>query len=81
MDTATLDPPAFLQLLKEAGISEAQAIAAGLQHIDTAHLATKEDILLLQTEIQQVRADIFRWLVPLLVGQVAVFAAIVGWLR
>lgn len=57
--------------------SQAEGVKYAIQEIDLNHVATKSDI-------DRLRAELFKWLVPLLVGQVAVFTAIVsliiGWL-
>ena len=48
---------------------------------DVSQLATKTDLALLKTdlkaELAEIKADIFKWLVPLLVGQAALTAALV----
>jgi hypothetical protein len=89
MDMAmlTFDTYAFIQTMKDAGIPEeqAKAIALGLQKIDLSHVATKQDISDLRAElkgdIKDVKIDIIKWILSLLLGQTAVFAAIVNWMR
>jgi hypothetical protein len=87
MATLTFDTYAFIRTLMDVGIpeSQAKAIAEGLLQIDLGKVATKEDLRALRLEIKadihQAKGEIFKWAVPLLIGQAAVFAAIVGWLR
>jgi hypothetical protein len=87
MSTLTFDTYAFVRTLKEAGIPEGQAraIAEGMQKIDLGHVASRDDLrqlrLELKADLQQAKADVFKWAVPLLIGQTAAFAAIVSWLR
>ena len=56
---------------------QAQGVKHAIQQIDLNHVATKSDI-------DHLRAELFKWLVPLLLGQVAVFTGVVslliGWL-
>ena len=52
---------------------QAKGVKYAIQEIDLNHVATKSDI-------DRLRAELFKWLVPLLIGQVVVFSAIVGWL-
>lgn len=79
MATITLDTYNFIERLTSVGIEEkqAKAIAAGLKDLSLENVATKEDILKLEARIESIKADIFKWLVPLLVGQIAAFAAVV----
>ena len=51
--------------------SQAEGVKFAIQEIDLNHVATKSDI-------DRLRAELFKWLVPLLIGQVAVFTAIVS---
>ena len=44
------------------------------------HLATKEDLAIVRTEIANVKFDLLKWLVPIILGQTAVvFAAAKIW--
>ena len=63
------------ELQKDYGFSQAQAegVKHAIKEIDLDHVATKADI-------DKLRAELFKWMVPLLIGQVAVFAVIVRWL-
>ena len=67
-----MDTHKAISRLKEAGFEEtkAEAIIDSLQEVDLQGFATKEDIL-------NLKADIFKWLIPILLGQIAVFAAVV----
>lgn len=66
-------------LKSEYGFTDMQAegVKYAIEEIDLNHVATKSDI-------DRLRAELFKWLVPLLVGQIAVFTgivgAVVGWL-
>ena len=75
MTTLTLDTHKAISRLKKAGFEEnkAEAIIESLQEVDLQGFATKEDILNLE-------ADLFKWLIPILLGQIAVFAAVVKFL-
>lgn len=84
MDMArlTFDPYDFIQNLKESGISEGQAraIVLGLQRFGLTHVATKDDIAALREDITALRTEmlrsfkeIYRWALPLVVGQLAAF--------
>lgn len=79
MATLTLDTHEFITGLKQAGVPESQAvaIAEGFKKVDAEHLVTKQD---LRAELAEFKADLYRWLLLMLVGQVAAFAAIVKWL-
>ena len=56
---------------------KAEAIVQGLQEVSLEHIATREDIAEVRNEIANLKADIFKWLVPLLIGQAALIAALV----
>jgi len=68
MTTITFDRFAYVDKLKASGISEEQARAQA-DALDTALrdiVATKSDL-----------AELIKWLVPLLLGQAALIAAII----
>ena len=67
------------ELQSKFGYSKKQAegFTFALQEINLEHVATKADI---SREIDRLRAEIFKWTVPLLIGQIAVFSVIVQWL-
>jgi hypothetical protein len=48
-----------------------------MQEIDLSHLVTKQD---LKEAIAGLEIQMLKWAVPLLLGQTAIFAAIVKWL-
>ena len=75
MATLTLDTHKAISRLQKAGFEEtkAEAIIDSLQEFDLQGFATKEDILNLKT-------DLFKWLIPILLGQIAVFAAVIKFL-
>ena len=61
------------ELKSEYGFSSQQAegVKYAIQEIDLNHVAKKSDI-------DRLRAELFKWLVPLLVGQIVVFTGIVS---
>jgi len=72
MATITIDTYKFIENLRPSGIPEAQAKAMtrGIQEINLEHVATKEDLL-------ELKADLFKWLVPLLLGQAGLITALI----
>ncbi len=86
MRVAAFDTLQAAKRLKEAGFSndQAEAVANVLresQVAGVADLATKADLLVLKTDLMaamsDLKADIFKWIVPLLLGQSALTAALV----
>ena len=83
MATLTIDTYQFIENLKRSGMSEQQArtLAGELQKINLEHVATREDLIELKaaltTELHKVKADLFKWAVPLLLGQAALITAFV----
>lgn len=77
-----LDTHRLIESLKQRGFSENQAegITDAIQQIDLSQISSKADIAELKTEIRVVEVKMLKWIVPLLLGQTALFAAIVGWL-
>ena len=75
MATLTFDTYEFIERLKQSGMdaNQAKAIVDGLKKINLEHVATKQDIA-------ELKADLLKWLIPILLGQVAVFAALVNFL-
>lgn len=82
MTTLVLDTHRLIESLKLQGFSDTQAagISAAIQEIDLSHLATKAGVADIKTEIRVLEARMLKWIIPLLLGQTALFAAIVGWL-
>jgi len=76
MAILTFDTHNFIARLKAAGIEEkkAVAIADAFKEVSLENVVTKDD---LRTTIAELKADLFKWLIPILLGQVAVFAAVV----
>jgi len=78
MDMAilTIDTHNFITRLIQAGMVEkqAEAIVDGLKEMDLKNVATKEDVRL---AIAELKADIFKWLIPILLGQIGAFALVV----
>jgi len=78
MATLTFDTYDFIESLKSSGLEErqAKAIADNFRKIDVEHVASTNDISGLQTsisrlevKIESVKSDIFKWLIPLILGQ------------
>jgi len=82
MATLTLNTHDFVTELVAAGVPEnqAEAITHGLSKANLENVATKRDISELRLEIRDVKIDMLKWIVPLLLGQIVAFAAIVKWL-
>jgi hypothetical protein len=72
MMTITSDKLAYVDKLKASGISEdqAQAQAGALDAALRDSVATKSDLI-------ELKYELIKWLVPLLLGQAALIAAIV----
>jgi len=72
MAILTFDTYRFIARLKDAGLEEkkAEAIVDGLKDINLENVATKQDI-------SELKSDIFKWLIPILLAQIAVFTALV----
>ena len=84
--SATLDTLRLAKRFRDAGASDQLAevfadVLLEAREADLSQLATKSDLAMLKTdlksEIAELKADIFKWLVPLLVGQAALTAALV----
>jgi hypothetical protein len=86
MATLTLDTHKFIQTLKKAGMpeSQAEAIVEGLHDVSLVQVATRQDVLQakgqLQVEIREVKNDLLKWMISMLLGQAALFAALVKFL-
>ncbi|MEL7499534.1 MAG: hypothetical protein AAFN77_18165 [Planctomycetota bacterium] len=50
---------------------QAEGVKFAIQEIDLNHVAKKSDI-------DRLRVELFKWLVPLLIGQIVVFTGIVS---
>lgn len=90
MATLTFDTYDFIETLEKSGFSQkqAKAVADGLKHVNLDHISTKEDIMLLKEDmhklemhltvkVESIRADIFKWIVPIMLGQAGLTAALV----
>jgi len=73
--TLLLDTHRLVERLRQQGFSDEQAegITEALREIDLDRLASKSDLRELENRM-------LRWIIPLLVGQTALFATIVQWL-
>ena len=74
-----VDQNGFTVATRGRGFSEQQAtgVTEAIQEIDLSHLVTKQD---LKEAIAGLEIRMLKWAVPLLLGQTAIFAAIVKWL-
>ena len=80
MATLTIDTHKFITRLQAAGMDERQAVAIveGLKEEANLHnVVTSAD---LRTAVAELKADLLKWLIPVLLGQIAVFAAVVKFL-
>lgn len=79
MSHAIVDTHRLFSDLKQRGFTDQQAegVAEAIADIDLSHLVTKAD---LQAELRQLEIRMIKWMIPLLLGQTAVFALIVKWL-
>lgn len=82
MTTVLVDTYKAVSTLRENGFSKEQAegVVKVMEQIDLSSLATKEDLLKLEAKIESVKTDLIKWLVPILLGQIAVFFALVKFL-
>ena len=80
--TLTIDSHEFITGLTAAGVPQAQAeaIAQGFSKVNLESVATKQDVSELRLELRDVKVELLKWIVPLLLGQIVAFAAIVKWL-
>ncbi len=69
------DTHRLVGLLTERGFTadQAEAITDAIQEIDLSNVATKADL-------KELEIRILKWMIPLMVGQAAVFGLIVKWL-
>ncbi len=76
MATLLIDTHKFITRLKDAGVEEKQAIAIvdGIRNINLENVASTGDIA-------KLKADLLMWLIPVLLGQIAVFAMVVKFLE
>ena len=76
MAAVPFDTLKFAERLKAGGFTEQQAKAAAEAFADATsqELVTKAD---LKAEIAELKADLLKWLVPLLLGQAALIATLV----
>ena len=79
MATTTFDKLAFIDALKNSSVPEeqARAHASALDSALRETVATKSDIQGLDFKIQELKVDLLKWIVPLLLGQAALVAALV----
>ena len=79
--SATVDTLKAFETLTAAQMPEKQAralvaIVNELQEARLAEVATKNDIKELEVHIERVKFDLLKWLIPFLIGQIALTAGI-----
>ena len=81
MATLTFDTYEFIKQLMRSGIPKEQAEAhvSALTNISLSHMSTKEDVRQLELRISELKYEILKWIIPLLLAQTAVFATLVKW--
>ena len=83
MTTLAIDTLRYMKRLKAAGFTEEQAEvqAEALAEAIRDSLVTKADLVDTETrlriEIRDLHTNLIRWLVPLMIGQTAIVAAMV----
>ncbi len=83
MNSLAFDTLRFAKRMQEAGLpqQQAEAMAEALSTAVQDSVPTKEDlhkaVADLRVEIREVQVTIVKWLVPLLLGQAALIAALV----
>ena len=90
MVTTTFDTLGYFERLKAAGVPETQAKVQveAMQDVVKAYdessrkdLATKGDIQDVRKEIQDVKHEILKWMMGMLVAQSALIVAVVSYLK
>ncbi len=82
MTTITFDAIAFLDRLKNSGFNEAQAKAViyCFHQVDLGAVATKGDLnelrMACKNDLSELKADLFKWFVPLMLGQVGLIVGL-----
>lgn len=83
MATITFDTLKFVERLKAAGVSDAQAKAeaeAFAEVLNTADVATKRDLKemesTLRRDMAELKVDLLKWVVGLLLGQTALLLTV-----
>jgi hypothetical protein len=86
MSAIPMDTYKIVKRLREAGFTDVQAetvtdVLRGGRDADLSQVATKADLTSLKSELKaelaEVKADLFKWSLPLLLGQAALIAALV----
>lgn len=83
MNTTTFDTLKLAEKFITAGFEEkqAKAIAETFGNLAGDKLVTKEYLdYKLEAELSKLKAELFKWLIPILLGQVGVFALVVEFL-
>ena len=82
MPTLHIDAGTAVNRLVDAGVpkNQATAIVETFKDADLQQVASKDDVHRLELLLKDLETRIIRWLIPLLLGQTAVFAAIVRWM-
>jgi hypothetical protein len=86
MSATPMDTYKIVKRLREAGFTDVQAetvteVLREGRDADLSKVATKADLTSLKSELKaelaEVKADLFKWSLPLLLGQAALIAALV----
>lgn len=88
MNAASFDTLKAAETLQASGFSSEQAKALAEVQLNaitdfesSRELASKNDILQLRQEMAQMKADLVRWMVGLILGLGAFLVAVMAWLR
>lgn len=79
MTAIIIDTHAIVEALlcRDFSKKQAEGVVEAIQSIDLEQMATKAD---LRTEIADLKADLLKWLVPILLGQSALIVGLVKWI-
>lgn len=90
MATLVIDTYQFVEKLRSSGVAEpqAKAIVEGIRDIGLGHVASKADLgelradihqlrILTKNDILEVKNDLFKWIIPMMLGQTGLIVALV----
>lgn len=82
MATISIDTHSAYERLTASGFpkQQAEAVVETLKEATLSNVATREDVQKLENQILHAKVELLRWLVPLLIGQVAIFVALSKWI-
>jgi hypothetical protein len=79
MSAVTFDTLKFVDELEKSGIPEkqARAISSAVRNVhDSSDVATKADISDLRREMSEIKFELLKWMVGLLIGQTGLLLAL-----